>query len=117
MAADTIKMLGNYWNPSEYGTRVHKELEHLIERLNDDRLVPEYSLLKSGSEAVYGTLDRFRLDVLERAPVFTACIHEVKTGNSPLTAARSSELAFAVYKTFPGTKCIVVIEMRPYEQP
>ena len=113
LAAETIRQLGGYQNAAVYGTRVHKNLEIQIANLRDPNFVAERSLLKSRDDAYYGMPESIRIDVLENLRNGTVCVYDIKTGRSPLTAARSMEIARNVGANYTDAQRILVIETRP----
>lgn len=112
-AADTVRREGNYWTAAQYGTRVHKNLERQIKLLSDPYFVAERSLSKERERARYGEPGSVRIDVLENVGNGTVCVYDIKTGRRGLSAARSAEIVGTVFKRYPGTRRILLIETRP----
>lgn len=118
-AADTNRSL--YASPALYGTAVHTRVSGDIRTLDDPDLKAEISFLKTLDETgttldrttTYGMLSSIRVDVHERAPNFTACVYDIKTGKSGLSGPRFAEIASAVLLNQPSAKRVIVIEMRP----
>ena len=111
---------GAYPNAAQYGTAVHKRIQ---ETINGPTTVPrspprdpdfraEASLLTS-QNARYGRAGSVRIDVLENPGKGTVCVSDIKTGDSGLTPARMRELSSTVQFNYPGTKSIIVTEVRP----
>ncbi|MFL9828964.1 hypothetical protein [Rhodoplanes sp. SY1] len=111
---------GAYPNASQYGTAIHKRIQ---ETINGPTTVPrspppdpnfraEASLLKS-QDARYGRSGSIRIDVLKNPGKGTVCVYDIKTGDSGLTLARMRELSSTVQFYYPGTKSIIVTEVRP----
>jgi hypothetical protein len=113
LAVTTIQQLGGYRDAATYGTLVHKNLELQIKNLRDPDFVAERSFLKSGGLASYSQLGTVRIDVLENLRNGTVCVYDIKTGRSPLTAARSLEIARNVRANYTEAQRILVIETRP----
>jgi hypothetical protein len=51
--------------------------------------------------------------VLENAGNGTACVYDIKTGESGLSPRRMAEIAENTFKHFPNTRRIIVTEVRP----
>jgi hypothetical protein len=104
-------------SPQQFGTAVHKELEHLIKSDPRTNLQAEVSRVKSErANKRYGTKDSIRIDVLECAEARTTCAYDIKTGesrNSGLSPSRMREIASHAIKACPNTKRVVVTEVRP----
>jgi hypothetical protein len=64
-------------------------------------------------ETDYGELGSIRVDILENTKYNTACVYDIKTGKSGLSAARFAEISRTVHLRFPNTLRIIVIEIRP----
>ena len=101
-------------SPQEFGSRVHLRIKDQINSQRDPKFVAEISLSRTGdSNPSYGTLNAYRLDVLEQARLDTVCVYDHKTGVAGLSARRIDELVSIVEKNYPGTRRIIVIEVRP----
>ena len=111
-AADTVKREGNHWTAQQFGTAVHKNRESQINALDDPNFRAEVSISKVRNET-YGTTGSIRIDVYERVDATTVCVYDIKTGRSGLSAARSIEIVDTVFKLYPDTKRILLIETRP----
>ena len=61
----------------------------------------------------YGEKGSIRVDVLENRGNGTVCVYDIKTGQSGLSPARMAEIAGTVFRTYAGTKRIIVTEIRP----
>lgn len=112
-AAQAVRQLGGYTNAAVYGTLVHTNLHQQITSLNNPDFRSEVSLVKSMTEAPYGRSGSIRIDVLENLRNGTVCVYDIKTGRSPLTAARSIEIATNARAFYPSVQRILVIETRP----
>jgi hypothetical protein len=65
-------------------------------------------------EARYGKAGTVRVDAFENKPeTKTVCIYDPKTGERGLSSRRMGELANTAERAFPGTKRIIVVEIRP----
>lgn len=108
---------GGSMSPQQFGTAVHKRLEHLIKRDAGSNLQAEASRVKSeDANKTYGTKDSVRIDVLECAEARTACVYDIKTGegrSSGLSPRRMRELALHAIKACPKTERVIVTEVRP----
>jgi hypothetical protein len=78
----------------------------------DPNFRAEVSLIKLEEER-YGEPGTVRIDVLENPGKGTVCVYDIKIGRSPLTIARTRELATNVLFFYPGTSRIIVTEVRP----
>jgi hypothetical protein len=68
-------------------------------------------------DAYYRKKGSVRIDAYENKPeISTVCIYDPKTGGRGLSRPRMAELASTAVRKFPGTKRIIVIEMRPGQQ-
>ncbi len=111
---------GAYDSPASYGTAVHKKIEVEINGPTtyprspprDPNFRAEASLIKS-KDAGPGSLGSRRIDVLENTGNGTVCVHDIKTGERGLSFPRALELASTVSYYYPGTKRIIVTEVRP----
>lgn len=97
---------------SQLGTAVHVSLREQIDKLGDPDYHAEVSRLKS-QEAGYGVRGSIRIDALEGVRPETVCVYDIKTGRSGLTPARMFEIAASASRIFPGTRRLVVTEIRP----
>lgn len=104
-------------SPQQFGTAVHKRLEHEIKKNVGSNLQAEVSRVKSeDANKNYGTKDSVRIDVLECAEARTACVYDIKTGesrNSGLSPRRMRELALHAIKACRETERVIVTEVRP----
>jgi len=107
-----IQRTGQYLSRSQYGTAVHWCLKQKIDVLEDPNLRAEVSYLKSQEANRYGEKDSIRVDVLEKEDD-RVCVYDIKTGRSGLSAPRMAEIAGTVLRAYPGTKRIIVTEVRP----
>jgi hypothetical protein len=114
-AVDKVRKAGGYSNASDFGTKVHKIIADGINNLGNRNYIAEVSVMKSKLEAAYySKLDTVRVDVFENRPRSrTVCIYDPKTGSKGLSLPRMAELANTAEREFPGTKWIIVIEVRP----
>jgi hypothetical protein len=116
----------DYETPQKYGTAVHQKIRREINGPNpnfprDPDFRAEVSLLKTqaasleaeNQEVRYGSAASIRVDILENTRHNTVCVYDIKTGRSGMSAARFSEIAHTVYRRFPQTQRIIVIEVRP----
>ena len=112
-AAATVRSEGNYVGAADYGTKVHTELRDQIRAIGDPSFRAEVSAIKSRDDVGYGASGSVRVDVLENVGNGTVCVYDIKTGATRLGAARMVEIASIVHSIYPGTKQVLVIEMRP----
>jgi hypothetical protein len=72
----------------------------------------EQSLMKSLEETprVAGSI---RIDIFEDLKNLTICVYDIKTGMKGLSAKRVAEIAARVYRNFPKTLRIIIMEVRP----
>jgi hypothetical protein len=115
---------GDYETNAAYGTAVHTRIKREINGLEttpsspprDEDFRAEVSSLKSKQvEARYGAPGSVRIDVLENPGTGTVCVYDIKTGDtSSLSFARMRELAEAASIHYPGTRSILVTEVRPF---
>jgi hypothetical protein len=114
-AVDQVRKAGNYKGPSDFGTKVHKIVADGINAQGDPNYIAEVSVMKSRlEEAYYGKEDTVRVDAFENRPrPKTVCVYDPKTGKAGLSLPRFGELAHTVERVFPGTKRIIVVEVRP----
>jgi hypothetical protein len=111
---------GDFRSPAEYGTAVHMRIKELVNgpettpprAPRDPNFRAEISVIKSNEEG-YGVPGTRRIDVLENAGNGTVCVYDVKTGGARLYPGRSLELATNVGQLFPGTRRILVMEVKP----
>ena len=101
------------------GTAIHKEVEREINGPGKEPKDPDFraetSLLDSKLER-YGAKDTKRIDVLENTrKEATVCIHDGKTGKRPLTFSEMRKLVAAAHSFYPGTKRVIITEVRPSE--
>lgn len=112
---------GAYESAATYGTAVHTRIR---DEINGPPTTPrsppqnpnfraELSLLKSKDASYYGQKDSIRVDVYENPGNSTVCVYDVKTGDRGLTFPRSREIASNVQFYYPGTRRIIVTEIRP----
>lgn len=113
-AAERANSNGPWFSAQNRGTAIHQDVKRQIEALKDENFKAEVSRLKSGDDTNYGTLGSVRIDVYERAANNTTCVYDIKTGDRGLSPARMVEIANASRKLFPGTRRIVVTEVRPF---
>jgi hypothetical protein len=105
-------------SPSQYGTAVHTQIRRRIDALNDPSLQAEVSYLKaqeeteSSREAKWGMKGTIRVDVDEKAENNTACVYDIKTGRSGLSAARIAEIVTRVYAKGKPDR-LIITEVRP----
>jgi hypothetical protein len=112
-AAAEVRSSGVPMSPQQFGTAVHTLLKQEIIDFNHPDLNAEVSFLK-GKEEGYGVKDTVRIDVLERVTHDTVCIHDIKTGRSPLTLPRMLEMVVNSQKMYKGQiKHFIVTEVRP----
>jgi gas vesicle protein len=117
-AVDKVRKGGGYDNASDFGTKVHKRIADGINDLKQRNYRAEVSVMKSTLEAAYySKLDTVRVDVFENRPrAKTVCIYDPKTGSRGLSLSRMGELANTAEREYPGTKRIIVIEVRPAQK-
>jgi hypothetical protein len=108
-----------------YGTAVHKEVKIKVNGGDGEPRDPDFraevSFLKwreetgdwAGKVERYGLKDTIRVDVLERRSDDVVCVYDIKTGKSGLSTRRAREIFHNVSVTFPGTRRILVTEVRP----
>ena len=90
-----------------------EKLETKIIEFGHPNLHGEVSFLK-GREEGYGVKDTVRIDVLERVNHNTACIHDIKTGRSPLTFPRMLEMVVNSQRMYKGQIThFIVTEVKP----
>jgi hypothetical protein len=127
---------GDYKGPTDFGTKVHKEIARVINDKNNPNFRAEQSVIKSAlegnsrgstlntdnaqednnkSEARYGQLGSIRMDAYENIPdKSTVCVYDPKTGWRGLSFPRMNELAAAAHRLFGYTpRYIIVTEVRP----
>jgi len=114
-AVAKVRKDGDYEDPADFGTKVHAIIARGINNLNDPNYIAEVSVMKSRMEdAYYGKKGTVRVDAFENKPeTSTVCVYDPKTGSRPLSRPRMGELANTAERRFPGTKRIIVIEVRP----
>ena len=89
-------------------------LKHQIDNLRNPNFRAEVSLLKGlADDATYGAKGSIRIDVFENVGNGTVCVYDIKTGRSGLSPARMAEIATTVLAAYPGTRRIIVSEIRP----
>ncbi len=117
-AADQARLSGPYSSPAVFGTAVHTRLKALIGKLEPWE-VPEgsvfsaeKSLMKTRDEAL-GIKGSIRIDVFEDRGNLTICVYDIKTGLNGLSAKRVTEIAARVFRNFPHTLRIIIMEVRP----
>jgi hypothetical protein len=111
---------GRYDTPQQYGTAVHSWIKAEINGPDttpespprDPNFRAEMSFIKSSREN-YGTKDSIRVDVYENPGTGTVCVYDIKTGIRPLSGPRMLEIASNVQYFYPGTRSIIVTEVRP----
>lgn len=117
-----VRTTGNFMDAQDFGNKVHAVAAAKIRALNDPNLVQEVSYVPGTTEPVipdktdpvpYGTQFSIRLDALEKSDPLTVCVHDFKTGKSGLAALRATHIARMVAINFPGTRRIIVNEIRP----
>jgi hypothetical protein len=64
--------------------------------------------------SVYSRKNTIHIDVLERRNEL-ACVYDLKTGKRHMTTARMHEIADNVYRAYPDTRHIIVMEVRSRE--
>ena len=110
---------------SEYGTRIHKELELAIRNRKEFRgMRAEVSFAVDKPDAKYGTAGSIRVDVIEDFGNGTACIYDYKLGKAILRpgrmldiAKKTFELQRAISKDDPRKiRRIIMTEVRREEQ-
>jgi hypothetical protein len=84
----------------QYGTRIHKELEHKIkkDRENGSGMDAEVSFAVDKPDAPYGTRGSIRVDVIEYLKAGNVCVYDFKTGNAILRPGRMQEIAEMIFK-------------------
>jgi hypothetical protein len=117
-AVTKVRTDNDYDDPADFGTKVHTIIAHGINGEHDPNYIAEVSVMKSQvAAAYYGKKGTVRIDAFENKPeVSTVCIYDPKTGSRGLSRPRMAELAGTAVRKFPGTKRIIVIEMRPGPQ-
>lgn len=118
-AADLIDR-GRYDTSQQYGTAVHSWIKTEINGPDttpespprDQNFRAEVSFIKSVREN-YGTEKSIRVDVYENPGTGTVCVYDIKTGLKPLTGPRMLEIASNIQYFYPGTRSIIVTEVRP----
>jgi hypothetical protein len=94
-AVEEIRKEGEYDGPADFGTKVHKRIADGIDAEGGPNYIAEVSLAKSKAEADDG---------------------RPNSEDEGLSLPRMTELAQTVEKNFPGTRHIIVIEVRPGRQ-
>ena len=116
-AVKNIRKDGDYKGPTDFGTKVHKEIAKAVEDKKNPDFQAEQSVSKSKEEAKarYGELDTVRIDVYENhREISTVCVYDPKTGKRGLSFPRMTELAAAALKLFEyEPDHFIVIEVRP----
>lgn len=98
------------------GSRTHMLLAQSIKARGDPNLRAEVSRIgMSGEQAHYGEQGSLRADILHNVGNGVVCIPDLKVGLRPLSTLRMNQLAPIAAREFPGTRRIVVYEMRPRE--
>ena len=91
---------------SQYGTRIHKELELAIRNRKEFRgMRAEVSLAVDQPDATYGTAGSVRVDVIEDLGNGKSCIYDYKLGKAVLGPGRMFDLAkmkFDTQRTMPN---------------
>jgi hypothetical protein len=112
-ATDEVRSSGGSLSPQQFGTAVHTLLKQKIIEFDHQDLKGEVSFLK-GKEEGYGIKDTVRIDVLEKVNHNTVCIHDIKTGRSPLTFPRMLEMVVNSQRMYKGQiRNFIVTEVRP----
>ena len=110
---------------SQYGTRIHKELERAIEESDKFKgMRAEVSFAVDKPDARYGTDGSIRVDVIEDFGNGTACIYDYKLGKAVLRPGRMFDIAKTTFesqrtilKGHPGKiRRIIMTEIRRKEQ-
>lgn len=117
-AFDELKKDRKSLSPQDFGSKVHKRVEDLInefkgKKINNDKLQAERSFAKGDGSDRTGAKDTVRLDVYNRVDDKTVCIDDIKTGRSGLSYSRMRELAESVSNKDPDVERIIVTEVRP----
>ncbi|UGX84922.1 hypothetical protein [Phyllobacterium meliloti] len=122
MAAFAAGPRSAYRSAANYGTAVHKILEHQINAMEDPDLKAEESYMKylgeiaggahPNNDVTRGMKGSLRIDVLEKVSPQMACVYDIKTGHARLGLGRIKEISYAVAKNF-GPSGFTIIEMRP----
>jgi hypothetical protein len=60
-----------------------------------------------------GSNDDRRIDGYQKRPKDTVCVYDIKTGRRGLSMRRKKEIASKIAGSYPGTKRVVVCEIRP----
>jgi hypothetical protein len=60
-----------------------------------------------------GTNDDRRIDGYQKRPKDTVCVYDIKTGRRGLSMRRKKEIASKIAGSYPGTRRVVVCEIRP----
>jgi len=115
-----------YETPAAYGTAVHSTLESKIKTIGNPNFTSEESVWKAIEEdpsanmksaeneaPKRGARGSVRIDVLDNQGNGTVCVYDIKTGRRRLSVPRMTEIARSVNRHFPGTRRIIVAEMRP----
>jgi hypothetical protein len=114
-AVALVRSNGGKLSPQQFGTAVHLMVKNDIVGLNDPYLKAERSFLK-GIEDGYGVKDTARIDGfgrVRRRPD-TACIYDIKTGESGLSFPRMMEMVVNSQLAFNGAiRRFIVTEVRP----
>jgi hypothetical protein len=134
LASATVLLLKpdlHYWDPVEYGTRVHANVAQRVwawsEAHNDPNFDAEESMRKIKEEVPAarrpepfkktrrGEPGEFiRVDVFENIPdKKTVCVYDIKTGKRGLDKPRMDEIVRAVLNRFDGAIRIVITQIRP----
>jgi hypothetical protein len=114
-ATDIVDRSAPNMSAQQRGTAIHTHLKYQIENLRNPNFRAEVSLLKGlADDARYGAKGSIRIDVLENVGNGTVCVYDIKTGQSGLSPARMAEIAKTVLTAYPGTRRIIVSEIRPF---
>ena len=112
--AAEVRDSGNYMGEQDFGNKVHKTIEGIVNARRDPDFTAETSHHPNPEYTDnYGARGSIRLDVLEKTNVSTVCVYDHKTGKSGSRATRAVDIMNLVQKNFPGTARFIMIEVRP----
>jgi len=112
-AAKRLRALNPSLDNTRLGNLIHYDIARTFKSLNYSGVHVELSLDRSGIDAHYGKKDSVRLDLFELTPDNMVCIYDYKTGREELTPTRALLLNRIAKTRFPGSKGIIMMQVRP----
>jgi hypothetical protein len=127
-ATEKIRADGKYSDDSDFGMKVHKEIEKQVKGEGDPNFLAEEPLWRMrkddprqpvtqdpDQDLNRGKRDSIQVDILDNNQHGTVCVYDPKVEKQRMRRYRFDEIAASVFHHFKNVHSIIVVEIKPYQ--